>query len=174
MAVDGPVFLDTSVLVAGLIELGDASQEAERIFDAIRSNKLGRPLTAWHCCLELYSVATRLPGELRLQPSDARELVAVNVLARFDVHDLPESGRSTFLELAAAERIAGGRVYDAHIAEVARLAGAKTVVTDNRRHLVGLMRFGIKVMATGEFAVREREETRNSGQFVDVTSVPAS
>jgi predicted nucleic acid-binding protein len=152
MAVDQPVFFDTSVLVAGLIEMGDTSLGAERILDAIRSRKLGRPMTAWHCCLELYAVATRLPAELRLDPDRAREVVAVNVLDRFDVCDLPESGREAFLKSAASERVAGGRVYDAHIAECARLAGARIVVTDNRRHFVGLMRYGIRVLTAMEFA----------------------
>ena len=152
MAIDHPVFFDTSVLVAGLIEMGDTSLGAERIFDAIRLRKLGRAMTAWHCCLELYAVATRLPAELRLDPDRARELVADNVLARFDVRDLPETGREAFLKSAASERVAGGRVYDAHIGEVARLAGAKIVVTDNRKHLVGLMRYGIRVLTAIEFA----------------------
>jgi len=152
MAVDQPVFFDTSVLVAGLIEMGDTSLGAERILDAIRSRKLGRPMTAWHCCLELYAVATRLPAELRLEPDRAREVVAVNVLGRFDVRDLPGSDREAFLKSAATERVAGGRVYDAHIAECARLAGARIVVTDNRRHFVGLMRYGIRVLTAMDFA----------------------
>ena len=48
--------------------------------------------------------------------------------------------------------MAGGRVYDAHIAEAARLAGAEVVVTENRRHFVPLMRYGIRVLTAAEFA----------------------
>jgi len=48
--------------------------------------------------------------------------------------------------------MAGGRVYDAHIAEAARLAGAELVVTENRRHFVPLMRYGIRVLTAAEFA----------------------
>jgi hypothetical protein len=42
-------------------------------------------------------------------------------------------------------------VYDAHIAEVARSAGARVIVTDNRRHFLAALRHGIKVETPGEF-----------------------
>jgi predicted nucleic acid-binding protein len=138
-------FLDTSVLLAGLVEMGDASSAAASILDAVADGTLRRPFTAWHCCLEFYSVATRLPGGLRLEPQQARRLLEEEVLRRFEVCDLPGKARSRFLADAAGERVSGGRVYDAHIAESARLAGARIVVTDNRRHFVTLMRHGITV-----------------------------
>ena len=43
-------------------------------------------------------------------------------------------------------------MYDAHIAEIARLAGAQTVVTDNRRHFTSLLPTGVRVMGSEEFA----------------------
>ncbi len=151
MAVADRTFLDTSVLLAGLVEMGDASSAAASILDAVGGGTLRRPLTAWHCCLEFYSVATRLPAGLRLEPQQARRLLEEEVLRRFDVCDLPANARTRFLADAAGERISGGRVYDAHIAESARLAGARVVVTDNRRHFVTLMRHGITVWTADEF-----------------------
>lgn len=152
MALDDLVFFDTSVLVAGLIEMGDTSLAADRILDAVKSRTVRRPVTAWHCCLECYSVATRLPAPVRIDPEMARELLEEEVINRFEIADLPASARLAFLKSAAADRVAGGRIYDAHIAECARLAGARIVVTDNRRHFVGLMRYGIRVLAAAEFA----------------------
>jgi hypothetical protein len=35
--------------------------------------------TAWHCCLEFFSVATRLPPEFRVSPRDAATLVEEEV-----------------------------------------------------------------------------------------------
>lgn len=151
MAVDGPVFLDTSVLLAGLVEMGDASLAADRILDAVASGAVRRPQTAWHCCLEFYSVATRLPAGLRLEPELARRLVDEEILRRFEVHDLPSDARSRFIGAAASDRVAGGRIYDAHIAEIARLAGATVVVTDNPRHFVTLLRHGIRVCTAADF-----------------------
>jgi predicted nucleic acid-binding protein len=154
MAVADRTFLDTSVLLAGLVEMGDASAAAASILDAVADGSLARPLTAWHCCLEFYSVATRLPTALRLDPDQARRLIEEEVLGRFEVCDLPKNARLRFLAEAASERVSGGRVYDAHIADIARLAGARVVVTDNRRHFVTLMRYGIVVWDAGEFAER--------------------
>jgi predicted nucleic acid-binding protein len=48
--------------------------------------------------------------------------------------------------------VAGGRIYDAHIAEIARLAGASIVVTDNRRHFTILMKHGVRVLRPKELA----------------------
>ncbi len=152
MALDQPVFFDTSVLIAGLIELGDEAGPADRILDAIARGDVMEPLTAWHCCLEFYSVATRLPAGLRLDPEMARQLLEHEVLARFRVCELPVASREVFFATAAGDGVSGGRVYDAHIAETARQAGAAVVVTDNRRHFVGLLRYGLRVVTAAEFA----------------------
>ncbi len=152
MAALTPAFLDTSILVAGLIELGGASEHPQSIMTAIASGRLRRMLTAWHCCLEFYSVATRLPDEFRLVPADALRLVEEEILARFEVRQLPEPARRPFFRALEHERVAGGRVYDAHIAEIARLSGAKVVVTDNRRHFLSLARANIHVLGAEEFA----------------------
>jgi hypothetical protein len=50
------------------------------------------------------------------------------------------------------DAIAGGRVYDAHIADVARVAGARVIVTENRRHFVTVLRYGIRVETSAEFS----------------------
>jgi predicted nucleic acid-binding protein len=152
MAVDGLAFLDTSILVSGLIEADEVPGPAHAIMDAIADGRITRPMTAWHCVLEFYAVATRLPGGLKLDPSVAGQLVREEILARFDVHDIPEAAQQSFLDSLLHERIAGGRTYDAHIAEAARLAGAQIVVTENRRHFVPLMRYGIRVLTAEEFA----------------------
>jgi hypothetical protein len=68
----------------------------------------------------------------------------------FEVHELPKAARSPFLQALPADRVAGGRIYDAHIGEVARLAGARWVVTENRRHFAGLLRYGVRVVNARE------------------------
>ena len=65
------VFLDTSVLLAGLVDVGPQSAPAQTIMHAVAEKTIQAPGTAWHCCLEFYSVATRLPPEFRLTPADA-------------------------------------------------------------------------------------------------------
>jgi predicted nucleic acid-binding protein len=107
--------------------------------------------TAWHCCLEFFSVSTRLPPEFRLTPAVAAQLLDEEVFGRMAVHDLPAADRLAMLKAAARDGTAGGRIYDAHIAEVARTAGAAVVVTDNRRHFMAALRYGMRVETPGEF-----------------------
>lgn len=145
------VFLDTSVLVAGLIDFGPQSAPAHSLLHAVAEKKVAPAATAWHCCLEFYSVSSRLPVEYRLAPADAARLVEEEIFARMSVHDLPGAERLPLLRAAAHDAIGGGRIYDAHIAEVARAAKASVIVTDNRRHFLAALRHGIRVETPGEF-----------------------
>ena len=140
------VFVDTSVILSALIDFGARSSGALALFEIIASGKDRRPKTAWHCCLEVYSVATRLPEEYRLGPGDAVRLIDAEILGRFDVVDLPAARRQAFLTQSGNEGVRGGRLYDAHIGAIARASRAKLVVTDNRRDFVALEREGIRVL----------------------------
>ena len=151
MAIVGPVFFDTSILLAGLVEMGDASVPAARILDDVARGAVSSPVTAWHCCLEFFSVATRLPPEFRLPPADAVQLLEEEVFARMTVHDLPPADRLPMLRTAARDRVAGGRIHDVHIAEVARAARTDVIVTDNRRHFLTALRHGTRVETPPEF-----------------------
>jgi predicted nucleic acid-binding protein len=55
------------------------------------------------------------------------------------------------LRAAASDMITGGRIYDTHIAEIARAAGAEVVITDNRRHFLSALRYGMRVETPAEF-----------------------
>jgi predicted nucleic acid-binding protein len=147
------VFLDTSVLLAGLVDFGPQSAPAQSLLHAVAEKQVAPAGTAWHCCLELYSVCTRLPPEFRLLPADALKLIENEVFARMAVHDLPAADRVAMLRTAAQDSTAGGRIYDAHIAEIARAAGATVIVTDNRRHFIASLRHGIRVETPVEFLV---------------------
>lgn len=148
------VFLDTSVLLAGLVDFGPQSAPAQSLLHAVSQKRIPPPATAWHCCLEFFSVATRLPPEYRIQPEDATALLEQEVMARMTVHDLPAAAHRPMLRAAARDAVSGGRIYDAHIAEVARSAGATVVVTDNRRHFLSALRYGMRVETPREFLAR--------------------
>jgi len=144
-------FLDTSVLLAGIVDFGPQSGPAQSIMHAVAEKTLASPATAWHCCLEFFSVSTRLPPEFRLTPAEAARLLEEEVFGRLVVHDLPAGDRARLLRAAAEDETAGGRIYDAHIAEVARAAEATVIVTDNRRHFLGALRHGIRVETPAEY-----------------------
>jgi predicted nucleic acid-binding protein len=162
VAVVKDVFFDTSVLLAGLIDLGPPSRAAVPLLDAVARGRIRKPRTAWHCCLELYSVATRLPEEFRLAPGDAVTLIEEEILGRFEVHDLPARSRRGFLRLCGREGVRGGRLYDAHIAEIARSARAGIVVTENQRDFAVLERHGIPVV--DGVGLLERLRSRRRGR----------
>jgi len=143
-------FLDTSVLVAGLVDFGAQSRPSQQVMDLVAARAM-KPATAWHCCLEFYSVTTRMPAEFRLTPGDARQLIEEEILGRLGVHDLPAPERRSLITAAATDAITGGRIYDAHIADVARAAGADVIVTDNRRHFLAALRHGLRVETPAEF-----------------------
>lgn len=144
-------FLDTSVLLAGLLDFGPQSAPAQSVLHAVAERSVPSAATAWHCCLEFYSVATRLPPEYRLSPADAAHLLEAEVFERMTVHDLPPGDRVRLFEAAVQDGTAGGRIYDAHIAEVARAVGAGVIITDNRRHFLASLRHGIRVETPAEF-----------------------
>ncbi|MGH7899649.1 MAG: type II toxin-antitoxin system VapC family toxin [Candidatus Binatia bacterium] len=146
----GRIFFDTSVLLAGSIELRDASDPAQKLMAAVAERRVRAVHTAWHCCLEFYAVATRLPEEFRLSPRDCLGLIEEEIFGRFRVHQLPAKIQRSFLRTAVEERVVGGRLYDAHIAEVARVAGAKMVITENPRHFSSLERHGVRVFGAGQ------------------------
>jgi hypothetical protein len=152
MALAYAVFSGTSILISAFIEMGDSPTPAEAALDAITQQLVRRPMTAWHCVLGFHAAATRLPANVRLDPKLAGGIVRNQILERFGVCQLASDAHGTFIEAIAGEGIAGGRVYDAHVAEAARLAGAEVVVTDNRRHVVPLMRYGIRVLTAAESA----------------------
>ena len=154
------IFLDTSVLLAGIIDFGPQSAPAQSVLHTVAEKMVPAAGTAWHCCLEVYSVSTRLPPEFRLTPADAERLIREEVFGRMAVYDLPAGDRERFFALAAQDGTAGGRIYDAHIAEVARAAGADVVVTDNRRHFVAALRHGIRVETPAEFLANLKTRRR--------------
>lgn len=155
------VFFDTSVLLAGLVDFGPQSAPAQAILHELAEQRLRDAATSWHCCLEFYSVATRLPPEFRITPADAARLLEVEILGRMGVFCLPVADRRPMLKAAAEEHTAGGRIYDAHIAEVARASGAPSIVTDNRRHFLAALRHGIRVETPGEYLVTLKRRRPN-------------
>src|SRR5258705_10420101 len=158
------VFIDTSVILAVLIDLGPQSATSQSLMHGVAEKRIQDAATAWHCCLEFFSVATRLPPEFRVTPSDACLLLQEEVFARFSVHDLPVTGRFPMLQAAARDGVAGGRIYDTHIAETARAAASTVIVTDNRRPFLSGLRYGIRGRAPtrfiGIFKPKEKRPTQ--------------
>ena len=104
--------------------------------DAIerRLDRGERLAIAAHALVEAYAVLTRLPAPHRLAPADAWALVQANFVTSAAVVTLNGKAYVTLLNRLAAERIGGGRSYDAVIAACAGQAKADTLLTFNPRH----------------------------------------
>ncbi|HUF22529.1 MAG TPA: PIN domain-containing protein [Vicinamibacterales bacterium] len=125
--------VDTNCIVAALSPLHmhhrAALAECGRRLD--RGEHMVVPASA---LIEAYAVLTRLPMPQRLEPSDAMTLLDANFLKQGQVVGTDPARVPDLLRLFVDSGVAGGRTYDALIAEAAREAGADVILTFNRRH----------------------------------------
>ena len=129
-----PVFaVDTSCMVAAVCSWHEhhdgAAAAIEDRLDA--GERLAVPA---HALAESYAVLTRLPSPHRLAPADAWALLEANFIANRTVTALTSREYVAVVRALAAAGVAGGRTYDALIAESACRARATTLLTFNPRH----------------------------------------
>ena len=131
--------LDTSVAVPFLMESHSSHRQ-------LRRRLAGRSLVLTaHSLAETYSVITRLPGDARLSPSDAADIIegAFGPPALLDpasVASLPA--------LLAPLGIAGGAVYDALVGLAATRNGLP-LATRDARAAPTYAALGVEVEVTG-------------------------
>lgn len=143
-------FVDSSCIVAAVCAWHQhhdpAAAEIER---RLRAHE--RLATAAHALAEAYAVMTRLPAPHRLSPANALALIEGNFGESARVTALNAAEYRSLLRGAAREGIAGGRTYDAVIAECAQKARADVLLTFNAAHFAHLEAAGVRVVvpATG-------------------------
>lgn len=117
------VAVDTSVAVPLLVRSHRQHEAVVRWWDGQEVALSG------HALAETYSVLTRLPGDARLAPTDAAQLLA----ARFSSPLVLSSSLSRRLpHTLSGLGIAGGAVYDALVALTARQHGVALATRDAR------------------------------------------
>jgi len=115
--------LDTSVAVPLLVRTHRAHSDVVRWWD-------GREVAlSGHAVAETYSVLTRLPGDLRVAPTDAARLIS-NRFVRPLL--LGNEVAGSLPEVLGRLGIAGGAVYDALVALAAVQHGADLATRDAR------------------------------------------
>ena len=100
-----------------------------------------------HAVLEAYSVMTRIPRPLRMEPKAALAVIQSYV----DFGELLSPGPAQYLEFldsCAAAGVAGGRIYDAIIIESDRAANADVLLTYNLRDFAVVAR-GLELHVPG-------------------------
>jgi len=122
------VLLDTSVLVAAMVEAHPAHTQAlprlQRVKDGTDTG-----LVAAHSVAELYAVLTTLPVHPRISPVIAQQLIRSNVLDVFEVVSLSDEDYAAVVDRLSALGIIGGATYDALILQAASKANVDQIVT---------------------------------------------
>lgn len=118
------IAVDTSVAVAAALPWHEAHAAARSALPRTKTALLAQ------VAVETYSVLTRLPPPQRVPAAVAREYLSETFVLPPLV--LPPDGYERLLDLAAAEGLAGGAVYDALVGATAREAGATLLTLDRR------------------------------------------
>jgi predicted nucleic acid-binding protein len=124
------VFLDTSVLVAAMIESHPHHPRALPWLQRVRARK-DTGVIAAHSIAEVYAILTRLPLQPRISPRLAQHLIQQNMLDICEIIALTASEYQTFIEHVAANQIQGGATYDALILHTAAKGTVDQVLTFN-------------------------------------------
>ena len=106
---------DTSVLVAALVEPHPHHQRARPWVQAVTSGGVEGHVS-WHALAESWSVLTRLPGTLRLDPATAN-LVLDRIADHFRLVEVSAAHYRTAMRRCAERALRSGALFDAlHLA----------------------------------------------------------
>ena len=133
--------------------LAHSLSDAEQAIDPVRSPGRGPglarvapvPHDGWSALIESYAILTRLPAQHRLTHADAFHLL------RSDFSAARVAGPKTrdawsMLRRGSVAPLGGSETYDAMIIDIAREAGAKSLLTFRRRELESLALPGIEIV----------------------------
>jgi predicted nucleic acid-binding protein len=126
------ILLDTSVLVAAMVEAHPAHERGKTWFNRVTSGT-DKGLVAAHSIAELYSILTTLPVNPPISASDAEQLIQKNVAEKLEIVSLTSEDYLQVVDQLAEIGIVGGATYDALILRAAENAKVDLVVTLNEK-----------------------------------------
>lgn len=127
------VFLDTSVLIASVLEKHEAHSRALVILERVQNGK-DEGFVSAHTLAEMYATLTKLPVPMRHSPSQALQSIEENVVKYFTISSLSAGDYHGLLREAAMAGIQGGTIYDAVLLRSAIKTGADRIYTLNLKH----------------------------------------
>jgi predicted nucleic acid-binding protein len=137
------VAADASVLVAAVVAWHERHRAAASALEAALARKtLVLPSTA---ILDAYAILTRLPAQHRLTHADAFHLLRSS-FASARVAGPRTRDTWSLLRRWSVAPIGGSDTYDAQLLEIAKDAGAKTLLTFRRADLERLAMPGIELV----------------------------
>ncbi|MDM8522359.1 PIN domain-containing protein [Desulfococcaceae bacterium HSG8] len=130
------ILLDTSVLLAAMIESHPVHPKAVPWLEKIRNRKYDG-FIAGHSIAELYSALTTLPMRPPISPSAARQLIQCNILDIFEVVCLSSQHYAVVIEhLSDLDSVESVMIYDALTLLAALQVNIDRVVTLNQKALL--------------------------------------
>ena len=102
-------------------------------------------ITAHHCLLDAYAVLTRLPADLRVTPTEARDIIKGTLYGYIQIAGFQSNQMWDVFESIINMPAAGGQSYDAFILEIMKLNKADEFATFNSSHFEAL-RSPIKII----------------------------
>jgi predicted nucleic acid-binding protein len=134
---------DATVLVASVVAWHERHRAAASAMEAALTRKaLVLPAPA---LLDAYAILTRLPAQHRLQHAEAFHLLRSNFGGARLAGPRTRDAWSALRRLSVAP-IGGSDTYDAQLVEIARDAGAKTLLSFRRAELERLAITGIEIV----------------------------
>lgn len=131
------VLLDTSVLVAAVVEMHEAHGRAFAALERVQRAR-DEGVAAAHSLAEMYAILTRAPAPLRHSPEQALLSIEENVLKHFKVLALNGGDYADLVREAAMAGIQGGTIYDAIVLKAAAKANVDRVYTLNLKHFLAV------------------------------------
>jgi predicted nucleic acid-binding protein len=131
------VFLDTSVLIAAVIQKHAAHERAFAVLERVQEGE-DEGFVSAHSLAEVYANLTKLPPPFRHSPEQALLSVEENVLNCFKISSLTGSDYSALIRETTLAGIQGGAIYDAVLLKSARKAEVDQIYTLNLRHFAAV------------------------------------
>jgi predicted nucleic acid-binding protein len=126
---------DTSVLVAAMMSGHSSYNVCLPLLQRAQTRQIVGFIST-HTLAELYSVLTRIP-QTKITPDLAQELIRDN-LQTFEFVSLGAEDYTAAIDLMVRNRIPGGGIFDALIAQAALKADVDVILTLNAKHFIRL------------------------------------
>ena len=127
------VFFETSVLVTVVVDQLPNHEAALSCYAKYTRGR-HRGACSTHSIAECYATLTALPLARKVQPAEARLMIAENFMAQLEVIDLPSKHYVKAIRRVSDFNLSSGVVYDALHLICAEEADCQRLYTYNLRH----------------------------------------
>ncbi|MGD2089831.1 MAG: PIN domain-containing protein [Candidatus Aminicenantes bacterium] len=129
------ILLDTSVLVAAMVEAHPAHDRALPWMQKVKAGTdVG--IVAAHSIAELYAVLSILPVQPRISPAIANKLIQQDVFEICEIVTLTNQDYNKIIKHLSESNLVGGVTYDAVILYTALKVGIDRIITLNKKDFV--------------------------------------